>query len=293
MGLNQMDIWKTIRSDKRFDKSLENRYYDSISPTSHHNASSSSTNNSLSQRIQSYKFKKSKLQKAGGCPIETKIHKTPLSKKSKHFKLSEQAKENEFESRDPRFDANIERNPNESGWKLRNAYKFLDEYIERDVQMIKTQIKKHKKAIKFTKKNAPNFDENIGHLIKENGVAVDALKSELIKIQNRKNRISEKDLEQKSRSQMRKMELDQVRTGQKMPYHHTLKRTRFGGVKWQTNKDGNGDRPNIQNIYLENKYKQLKEDGKYEKYVKKKRKRVNSRYKAALQKKSGRGWNDN
>ena len=154
MGLNQMDIWKTIRSDKRFDKSLENRYYDSISPTSHHNASSSSTNNSLSQRIQSYKFKKSKLQKAGGCPLETKIHKTPLSKKSKHFKISEQAKENEFESRDPRFDANIERNPNESGWKLRNAYKFLDEYIERDVQLIKTEIKKHKKAIKFTKKNA-------------------------------------------------------------------------------------------------------------------------------------------
>merc|ERR1712228_220576 len=109
----------------------------------------------------------------------------------------------------------------------------------------------------------------IQHLIKEKGVAVNALKNELIKIQNRKNQINEKDLEQKTKSQMRRMELMKVKNGQKMPYHHTLKRTRFGGIKWQQT---NNEKTNIQSIYLQNKYKQLKENGKYEKFQKKTKK---------------------
>merc|ERR1712228_705935 len=181
---------KSIRSDKRFNKSLENRYYDSMPCASSNH--SNVKQHSLSHRIQSYKFKKSQIEKNSGSPQETKIHKTPLSKKSQHFKISEQAKEDKFEYRDPRFDANINRtNCNESGWKLRNAYKFLDNYIDRDLNFIKAQIKKNKKAIKFTKKNANKFHPDIQHLIKEKGVAVNALKNELIKIQNRKNQINE------------------------------------------------------------------------------------------------------
>merc|ERR1712129_36002 len=183
-----------------------------------------------------------------------------------------------------------------SGWKLRNAYKFLDNYMDSDMAEIKKQIKKNKYEIKRTKKRNANGESrhHVHSFIKEKDAAITVLKSELIKIQNRKNRINEMDLEQKSKSDMRKLELDQVRTGEKRIFHHSLKRTRFGAVKWtKEDKNGNSNANSIQNIYLQNKYDKLKADGKYEKYKKKKMKRVNSRYKAALQKKSGQGWNDN
>merc|ERR1712228_276361 len=183
------------------------------------------------------KFIKSQIEKNSGSPQETKIHKTPLSKKSQHFKISEQAKEDKFEFRDPRFDANINRtNCNESGWKLRNAYKFLDNYIDRDLNFIKAQIKKNKKAIKFTKKNANKFHPDIQHLIKEKGVAVNALKNELIKIQNRKNQINEKDLEQKNKIANEKNGIDASQKWTKNAISSYIKTNKIWWNKMAANK---------------------------------------------------------
>merc|ERR1719411_749184 len=135
------------------------------------------------------------------------IHKTPLSKKSKYFKVSEQAKNEKFEARDPRFFAASERESSVSGWKLRNAYRFLDNYMERDMVLIKKEIEKNKKEIKHRR--------DIHDWVKQKSANIDCLKSELVKIKNRKNRINEMDLEQKSKSDMRKMEIDKVRNAEK------------------------------------------------------------------------------
>ncbi len=93
---------------------------------------------------------------------------------------------------------------------------------------------------------------------------------------------------------MRKIEIEQVTQGIKRPYHHKLQRTRFGEVKWTKNKTNNTNTQtmNIQNIYFKNKYNKLKKDGKLEKYMQKKTKKINSKFRSALQKKSGRGWNN-
>eukprot|EP01084_Bolivina_argentea_P152167 265478_1 len=275
--------WKALKASKRFDRSLENRYYNSMT-NNNNNPSVDNDQNPLSHRIESYKYKKSTHQ-VGGAPLETKIHKTPLSYKAKYRNNNND--EPKFESRDPRFSTNPSRDArgHESGWKLRNAYKFLDEMIDRDIDIIKKQIKTNKKEIKDTKKNSTDYSKHTDLEIRKKGVAIDTLKKELIALQNRRDRIQEKDLEQQSKSQMRKMEIDQVKKGIKTPYHHNLKRTRFGQVKFAKRTDAsdtNESKPrvSIQNVYLQNKFDRLKQDGKLERYMKKKTKRVNSKFRA-------------
>ena len=303
LGYNNDEISHAIKLSRKYPKDHVQNKQSYNRSSHHHNHQNKTTNtNSLLHRINSYTFKKSKIHNGGGAPLETKIHNTPLSRKAKYRKLNE-TDTNKFESRDPRFfQQPRERNNNygdsrsESGWKLRKAYKFLDDIIDRDIDMIKKKIKENKKQIKQTKKTANGYSKDIDYRIREKGAAIDTLKKELISIQNRKNRIKERDLEQQSKSQMRKMEIDQVSKGIKRPYHHKLQRTRFGAVKWVKNDKNNGDnqeRVNIANVYLEKKYDQLKKEGKLEKYMKKKSKRINSKFRAALKKKSGRGWNDN
>eukprot|EP01084_Bolivina_argentea_P245684 411263_1 len=269
---------------RKFEKILANRYYDNAIDS----MSNDNNNQSLLHRIQSYKYKKKTKTDGKSAPRETKIHNTPLSYKSK-YRLN--YNDNTFVSRDPRFDTNVNSEP--SGYKLRNAYQFLDDMIVRDINIIEKQIKKNQKNIKNTKKNSSEYDKNIEYHIKKKGVEIDTLKKELIKLKNRKNSINEKDLEQRAKSQVRKMEMEKVRKGVKMPYHHKLKRTRFGQVKW-VKSDGNDNKQkiNIQNVYFKNKYDQLTKEGKLEKYMKKKTKRINSKFRAALKKRSGRGWND-
>merc|ERR1712048_19448 len=121
---------------------------------------------SIAQRFESYKFKKSKMKTVGGAPLQTKIHKTPLSKKSKYFKVSEQAKNEKFEARDPRFFAASKRESRVSGWKLRNAYRFLDNFMERDMVLIKKEIEKNKKEIKWTKRRQNEHRRDIHDWVK-------------------------------------------------------------------------------------------------------------------------------
>ena len=304
LGYDEDEIADSIKLSKKYN----DKYYESkpsFNKTKNFKRIKTVNKDSLLHKIQSYTFKRSSINNGSGLPLETKIHNTPLSRKAQYRKMQEKDYEaNQFQSRDPRFfsqrglsSSRYGDSRAESGWKLRKAYQFLDDIIDRDIDMIRSQIKDNKKSIKQAKKTANGYSKDIDIGIRQKGAVIDTLKKELIALTNRKNRIKEKDLEQQSKSAMRKMEIEQVSAGHKRPYHHRLEKTRFGEIKWNkgVNKDKDGDKPrmkSIQNVYLEKKFDRLKQDGKLEKYMKKKNKRINTRLRAAFKKKSGRGWND-
>ena len=282
---------QSVNRRKRFERTLDKRYYVKLE-------SSSKPHTLLSQRIASYKFKKkkktktptSRTQKDG--PKETKIHKYPLSQTWDE----DHEVETGFKPRDPRFpDKWVPQDKNApSGWQLRNAYKFLDEYIDRDMGIIEKSIAKNQRTIKYKRRNTESESPTVGLEISEKYAEIKMMKRELLKLKNRKNTIKERDLQQSAKSEMRKTELEQVRKGVKTPYHHSLERTRFGQIKLNKKGRDGGDEqgPNIQNVYLQKKYDSLKQEGRLEQYMNKKRKRVNSKFRVALKKRSGAGWND-
>jgi len=157
--------------------------------------------------------------------------------------------------------------PTTNGWKLRKAYSFLDDIMERDVQIIQKQMRKSKSKIKKQ-----------------------CLREEIIKIKNRINTVKEKDLQQHSKATLRKEDMLKVSNGQKNPFFIKISDKQLNGSlkhpKQQPHKI------QVKQEYLKHKFSQLKNDGRLDKYMRKRRKKVNSKFKQAFSKKSGQGWLD-
>ena len=146
----------------------------------------------------------------------------------------------------------------------------------------------------------------INEQINELSTNEDRLKVRLKQLTNRLNMIKERDLKQATKSQLRKQDLELVKQGKKRAFFYKeshinpnkAKHRMANSSKEMKSRnssvfsDHKERRVSIQEAYNKNKYEQLKKSGKIDKYIKRRRKRVNSKAKAAFKKKSGRGWRD-
>ncbi|ETO00383.1 hypothetical protein RFI_37064 [Reticulomyxa filosa] len=125
----------------------------------------------------------------------------------------------------------------------------------------------------------------------KNDVVKKCLREEAIKIKNRMNSVKERDIEQQSKANLRKEDVSKVSKGEKKPFFMKVTKKQLSGAV-KTGRD-QPKKVQVKQEYLKNKFSQLKQEGKLDKYMRKRRKKVNSKFKQALNKKGGRGWLDN